>query len=246
MTAKEMLERVKAAYNAIVTPVAPAAAAAPAPTPAPPKTYKLQDGSEISITQAGEVPAIGDSVMVGGVPAIEGVLTLEDGSTITVDATGKISAVAPAAPVTNDLSTAPAAPKTIEIPKTAEELQKLTASFANGTPEERITNLEIVAKALMENCFGWQIQEAQRKATADQAIEVYKTELTNAQAKLSAHTDITNQLIQLCTQLAETPTADPATLTGTKKERFEKSNKREEKMEQIAAAISKLKTPQTV
>jgi hypothetical protein len=256
-SAKEILQSVKALFNApVIAPVvapAPAAAAAPAPVAAPAaKSYKTKEGADISIAQAGEQPAVGDAVSINGAPAAEGVLTLEDGTTISVDATGKISAITPPAPVTNDMTTgaAPAqvAPAVIApvaaaaVPKTPEELKTLTESFANGTPEERIANLEVVAKALMEYSFGWQIEEAKRKASVDSAIEIYKTDLKNTQAAMAKQDQVIAGLFEFCEKIAEAPTADPKTLTGNKKDKFERTaDKREQTIEKFAAGIRKLK-----
>lgn len=116
MSLKTFLQEIKARFDLPIAPVAPVAAATPppaapaAPAPAAGKTYKLQDGTEISIAQAGDIPAVGDVVSILGAPAPEGVLTLEDTSTITVDATGTITQVSVAAPMTQDLSQAPPVP----------------------------------------------------------------------------------------------------------------------------------------
>jgi hypothetical protein len=218
MTASEILSSVKATFNALITPVAPTAAAAPAPVPAEPKSYKLQDGTEIAISQAGEIPAIGDSVMIGGAPAPEGVITLEDGSTITVDAAGIITQVSEAAPVTNDLS------------------QALPAAAPAPSFEDRISAIESrIGQAKME-AFEAQTNE----------ITELKASFAAAQAKVEGFEKIVTELFTLCEKLADIPTADPVTLTGAKKDRFEKTNQRDKKMENIAAAISKIKNPTTV
>lgn len=262
MNAKEILESIKTTFFAPAPAPAPAPAAPVVEAAAPVTTgipYKLQDGTEISITQAGEIPAVGDAVSVGGAPAPEGVLTLEDGSTISVDASGVIAQVSAAPPVTNDLAQAPPVPTLEEriaaiesklpapvamaaVPKTPEEINALRIAFANGTPEERIANLELVAKALMEQCFGWQIREAQQKAIADQAIEIYKTDISNAQAKMAKHEETITALFSLVTNLVEMPMTEPVTLTGAKKDQFEKANNKEKKFEKIAAALVKHKS----
>jgi hypothetical protein len=257
MTAIEMLKKVQAAFNNITAPgapVAPAAAAVPPAAPAP-KVYKLKDGGEISIAQAGDVPAVGDAVIVNGAPATDGaIFTLEDGSTITVDAAGKISAIAPAAPVTNDLSTVPpvvpAAPAVLPIQaaaSTPEEIKALVESFASsGTVDEQIAKLQVVCRALMEQCMGYELRESERKIASEQAIEIYKTDLKTAQAALASHNEITGQLITLCEELAKVPSADPKTLDDSKKEKFERAEKRENRILGIGNEISKLRKPQTV
>jgi hypothetical protein len=230
------------------------------PTPAPAamaaKTYKLQDGTEISISQAGEMPAVGDLVTIGGVPALANTYTLEDGSIITVDATGAIT-VYTAAPAPAPLP-APAPPPT---PVTlsalsAEDVAAMYAKFANGTPEERLNGLEVMVKALMECNFGWKIREGQENT----AIQVYKDTMAPAaptvtieqmnsafakaeeQAKeIDKLNNTIKLLLDLTEKLVEMPTADPLTLTGSKKEKFDAQNKKEERIAKMAAAVAEMK-----
>lgn len=252
MTAKEIFLKVKAVFDAPIVPPTPA----PAP-PAPPavpiaKTYKLQDGTEISITQAGELPAAGDTVTIGGVPAPASTYTLEDGATITVDATGTITAyaavmAAPPAP-------APVAPPVIApaVPITQAQMEIMFAKFAIGSADERITNLETMCKALMECNYGYQIREA----SEDAAVQAYKDSVALQVSSLMASSqqaideqkaintkqqETITGLFELCEKLAEIPAADPVTLTGNKKEKFDRTEKREQKYETIAAAIKDMK-----
>lgn len=127
MTAKEILQKVKAIFNEV--PIVAAAPVVPAAPPAPVgTTYKLGDGTEISIVQAGEAPAAGDVVSIGGVPAPAGELVLEDGSTVVVGEAGVISEVKPVEPVTTEIPVAQAAPTVEErLAKIEEALAKLTA-----------------------------------------------------------------------------------------------------------------------
>lgn len=256
--AKELLQGLKEAFNTIVAPaapVAPAQAAAPAqpaaPAPAAPKTYKTKDGVELSIAQAGEAPAVGDQVLVNGTPPAEGtIFILEDGSSIAVDAAGKISAITPADPVTNDLNNvaapaqaAPAvvAPVSQYSANTPDELKSLVDSFASGSAEERIAKLEVVCRALMESCMGYELREAERKLATEQAIEIYKTDLKTAQASLAKHEQTIQGLFDVCEQLTAVPSADPATLTGVQKDRFEKTNKKEERLAKFREALKESK-----
>lgn len=247
MTAKEVLQKVKSIFNE--TPVV---AAAPVVPPAPPApvgtTYKLADGTEISIVQAGELPAPGDVVSVGGVPAPAGELVLEDGSTVVVGEAGVISEVKPVEPVTQDI---PVAQSNTPVLLNAETVQAMYAKFATGTPEERIANLELMVKALMECNFGYQIRQGQE----NEAIQAYKDSLATTQAtvaqqatQLQASTEkiekqdkVIEGLFELAEKLAETPTAEPKTLTGNKKGQFERTIAKEKKIEGIASAITQLK-----
>lgn len=268
MTLIERFKLIKAAFDG-TTPAAPALpAAAATPPPAPPaapagKTYKLQDGTEISISQAGDLPAAGDMVTINGAPAPANTYTLSDGATITVDATGAITAytpvaAAPAPPPTPATPAAPPQPVTLS----AEQVRDMYAKFATGTPEERLMGLEVMVKALMECNFGWKIREGNE----NQAIEVYKDTLGTAaapaipsmedmssmfakaeksdeQAKIIArHEETIKGLFELVEKLVELPGADPVTLTGQKKENFERLEKREKKFEALAAALKQVKT----
>lgn len=272
MTLIERFKLIKAAFDGTppAAPAQPAAAAAPPAPPAPPaapagKTYKLQDGTEISISQAGDLPAAGDMVTINGAPAPANTYTLEDGSTITVDATGAITAYTPvAAAPAPPPPAAPAAPAAPPQPVTlsAEQVRDMYAKFATGTPEERLMGLEVMVKALMECNFGWKIREGNE----NQAIEVYKDTLGTAaapaipsmedmssmfakadkadeQAKVIArHEETIKGLFELIEKLVDLPTAEPKTLTGGKKERFEKEKKKEEYFQGIADSLVKLKS----
>lgn len=251
MDVKEIFRKIKAAFDAPIVPPAP-----PAPTPVV-KTYKTADGTELSITQAGETPAAGDMVMIGGAPAPANTYTLEGGATIVVDANGMIAtytamAAPPAPPAPPPVP--PAQPVTLS----AEEVQAMYAKFATGSTEERMVNLETMVRALMECNFGYEIRKGQ-EATA---IEAYKESLSPLQNSLEAatsklqsafekaeaqqaiitkHEDTIKGLFELVELLVEQPTADPATLTSSKKEKFEAQNKREDRIAKMAEAVKAMK-----
>lgn len=71
----------------------------------------------------------------------------------------------------------------------------------------------------------------------------YATEvqLQEATTKIEKQDKVIEGLFELCEKLAETPTTEPQTLTGNKKDRFEKSLSKEKKIEGIATAITQLK-----
>lgn len=262
MTLKERFLKIKAAFDG-TPPVPPAPAPAPAPASAPTsKTYKLQDGTEISISQAGELPAAGDMVTINGAPAPANTYTLPDGSTITVDATGMITMYTAAAPAAPPAPPAPAPAPAQPVTLSAEQVRDMYAKFATGTPEERLMGLEVMVKALMECNFGWKIREGNE----NQAIEVYKDTLGTAAAPaapsmedmgsmfakaekfdaqtaiIARHEETIKGLFELIEKLVELPTAEPKTLTGNKKENFERAKKKEEYFEGIAASLKKIKT----
>ncbi|MFT3679429.1 MAG: hypothetical protein QM791_04100 [Ferruginibacter sp.] len=232
--AKEILDAIKAKFNES----APAATAAPTTTPT---TYKTKDdGKEISIAQAGETPAVGDVVTIDSAPAAAGDLTLEDGTVLTIGDEGAITVIVEPMPVTQpDLSTD-------KLPNTPEALRAMYAAFATGTPDERIANLELVCKAMMEYCFGWQIQEAETKQNRDAAINVYKTGMEAAlkkneafEAKFKKQDEMLKGLLDLVEEMATVPQVAPKTLPENKREVFEA--KKDEKIKKVAASIKAMK-----
>lgn len=247
--AKEIFTRIKAAFD-MPMPPAPAPAPAPAPPAAPTaKPYKLQDGTDITIHQAGELPAPGDTVMVNGAPAAAGTLVLQDGASITVDATGTITAytAAMAAPAPQ-----PAPAPAPAVPITQAQMEIMFAKFATGSADERITNLEIMCKALMECNYGYQIREA----SEDAAVQAYKDsvalqvsslmaasqKITDDQAAIiTKHENTIQGLFELITTMVELPAEDPKTLTPARKLALERQTSKETKFEGIAAAITKMK-----
>lgn len=253
MDVKQILKDIKARFSGeVAPPVAPVAPAAAAVTTA--KIHKLQDGTEISISQAGEVPAMGDLVTIGGLPATEGTYTLEDGAVIVVDLTGMITAYTPAvalaAPPVPPVAppAAPAQPVTLS----AEEVQAMYAKFATGSTEDRLGNLETMIKALMECSFGYEI----RKTAEQEAILAYKESVAQqfAEAKeasekkiaaqettIAKHEETIKGLFELVEKLVELPTADPVTLTEGQKAKFERQNFKEERLKKIAEAMKKQK-----
>lgn len=252
-TIKGRIQKMKDFFDApvVTPPVAPVVPPVQAPqlsgTPTP---YTLTDGTAITINQAGTVPAVGDTVTVNGVPAPDGTHTLASGSSVTTVGGAITAIVEVTAPVTNDLSTQPppaAAPVVITpaAPQfSIEELKSKVDGFATGTPEERIANLEIVAKALMLNCMGYELEKAQREATNAAAIEVYKTSLTNAELKLSAvnaevekHKKTITDLFELVEEIHLQPSAEPVTINPAKKEKFDRINKKNERLDRIAEHI---------
>jgi hypothetical protein len=257
MTLKERFLKIKAAFDG--TPPAPPAPPANPNPPAPPagKIYKLQDGTEISISQAGDMPAAGDMVTINGAPAPANTYTLEDGSTIVVDATGMITvytaAAAPPAPPAPAAPAAPPQPVTLSA-MTAEQMTAMYTKFA-GSVDDQIGALIIMVKALMEDRFGWKIREGQENA----AIEVYKDTIASTpvvsieqmnsafakadeQAKIIAkHEETIKGLFELIEKLVEMPGAEPITLTGAKKESFERAKKKEKYFEEIANSLKELK-----
>jgi hypothetical protein len=182
MNRKEALEKIKKLVFGEEVPT-------PAPAPAAPAVfgteYKLADGNSIMIDklEVGGIAKIGEEV------APDGVHALEDGTSFEIKE-GIIVAVTPKE------EEKPAAP--IEMGKELEALNK----FAENAPAEQQPMVTIV-KALFENVFGWQIREAQERATREAAIEVYKTGFEKQK-------EANQELVKLVEFLAEEPVAKPA------------------------------------
>lgn len=166
----------------------------------------------------------------------------------------------PGAPIEGAMAKPPAppapapapAPVAAAVPITQAQMEIMFAKFASGSVDERISNLETMCKALMECNYGYQIREA----SEDAAVQAYKDSVASQVSSLMAASQAaideqkainTKQqetitgLFELCEKLAEIPTAEPVTLTGNKKEKFDRTEKREQKFETIAAAIKDMK-----
>jgi hypothetical protein len=111
-----------------------------------------------------------------------------------------------------------------------------------------------MVKALMECNFGYKIREGNE----NQAIQVYKDTVATPAAQItamqSAFAKVDEQaktitklegtitsLLELTGQLVEMPNDDPKTLTSGKKEKFERSLKKENAVLGIAAALKDIK-----
>jgi hypothetical protein len=207
--------------------------------PYPDGTYKVT-GTDFGFTVAGGiVTGVTDADGTGpGVP-------LEQAAAMATPPPPPAAPPAPPAPKTMPTAAQMATMQPEEITKVVTEC---FASFATGSSDDRIANLELVCKALMEYNFGWQIREAQQKQTADAAINIYKVDLVNAQSDLAtAKTQLAKQdeklkgLFSLVEVMAEIPSAEPRTLTGPRKEVFDKNQSKEDRLNGIATALADMK-----
>jgi len=203
MNRKEAIEKIKKLVFGEEVPT-------PAPAPAAPAVfgteYKLADGNSIMIDklEVGGIAKIGEEV------APDGVHALEDGTSFEIKE-GIIVAVTPKE------EEKPAEP--IEMGKELEALNK----FAENAPAEQQPMVTIV-RALFENVFGWQIREAQERATREAAIEVYKTGFEKQK-------EANQELVKLVEFLAEEPVVQPVQapvdfekMTPLERFRFQKQN----------------------
>jgi hypothetical protein len=188
MNYKELLQKVRDAYNTAIAPVTAAMAPAPAPTPTTTE-YTLADGAtKVSISK----------LEVGGVitptPAAEGTIVLQDGTSITYDATGVILTITAAAP-------APA-PAPVQTELNSQEaikayLDKFTGdnniSGAGGTD---MSKLVTIVKFMFEDRFGWELKRAEEEAKRTQAIEIYKTGFTAIQTPIQELFDLVSKIAE--------------------------------------------------
>lgn len=194
MNAKEILKKIKAVFEEV--PPAPAE-----PTPVEFKEYSLADGTKVMIDKL----EIGGKVMVVAADgtetkAPEGEHMLATGEAIEVDAEGLIY----------EIKSAVAA----DTPEMMQQKMKdMVQKFAVGTPEERLSGLETMSKALMEYAFGWQITEQERKAITDQAIAVYKqsfeTQMKAKDDELKKVKQGFKELVELVETIADIPAEKP-------------------------------------
>lgn len=164
-------------------------------------TYKLKDGTEISVDklEAGGVAKVGDAFLPVGEHVIE------TGETLVVGENGVITEVkAVAAP-----------PDEVDM-TTPEGMKKAYDKFAVGTPEERIANAETLLKALMEYSFGWQLREVQEKANREAAMKVYTDTLKATESTVATQSALMKQMFELMTELAGMPAGDPPPPTKRK------------------------------
>lgn len=209
--------------------------------PAPAGAYSLQDGTNVMVDSTGKITSVtapeamaateytladgtkvsidkmeaGGKVMQGTAPIANGEYTLADGSKITtVD--GAITVVTPK-PVE-----APAAAEKM----TKEQIQQAYDDIATAPAGDQMGKIVSCVKALMDYCFGWQIDNAPtpQDAVTDaqnvaDAIAAYVTlqgqfttqnsEVVKLRKELADQKELSTKMLQLMTELAEAPSGDP-------------------------------------
>jgi hypothetical protein len=175
------------------------------------KIDKLEVGGKVNISQP-------DGTMMA---AAAGIHELADGMKLTVDENGVITGVAPKEPVA----------VAVEELKTAEQMMGAIQKFADGT-ETDTAKMAVILKAVFENVFGWQLREAQQKATIDAAISAYQTGFKaqfEAQSKeLNTYKQGFAQLMDIVEEMLDEPAVthtepkktDAGVFAETKSERF--------------------------
>lgn len=196
MEAKEILTKIKQLFADLTAPVAAAEPAAPEAVL--PTEYELKDGGKVMIDKL----EVGGIVMVDGAAALPGDLELADGTKLTVADNGVISEMKPSM-VTEE-------PPAMEDMSTPAAMQAALAKFADTvTGDPHMAKMMVILKAVFENVFGWQLREAQEKATRDAAIEVYKSGFSIHEEKIKKQQSIIEQLLTLSQLIVDAPAAAP-------------------------------------
>jgi hypothetical protein len=117
-------------------------------------------------------------------------------------------------PVTTDMTTAPVAP----------------VAPAQLSVEERLAAVEE------------ELAKIKKPAVPTAAETQLQATSQKFEAQVKKHEETIKDLFGLVEKLCELPTADPVTLTGNKKDKFDRINAKEKKIEGIAAAIKEMKS----
>lgn len=252
--ATEIIELVKTAKEKFFGPPVPPPAVAPLPIAAPATLttdYTTKDGVALSI----DMLAIGGVVIMNAAPAPLGDYELQDGTKLTVGDGGVITMVTPpvaavAAPAAQ--AAAPVIPPAVQTPQQQmDAIKAAIGKFATGSDADRVGNLEVISKALMEYCFGWDMRKQAEDANKAEAIEVYKTTLQNYQTQLDLATQkLKNQgetikgIFEIVEKIASMSAGDPV---GDPKNNFVSQlvAGRKERLEELATSMEKLKKLKT-
>lgn len=115
----------------------------------------------------------------GSNPAPDGIVEMEDGSMVTIK-DGKIEKI-------EDSPLPPAAD-----PMSKEEMMAAMAEMETASPNDKMLK---VMKALIENAFGWELREAQRK----EAIELAKTMMSEVKEE---NKKLKNKIVEMQKEFA--------------------------------------------
>lgn len=179
--------------------------------------HTLEDGTVLSVSSL----EVGGEVKIGETTAPAGTYKISEAKSIVVDEAGLITEV-------------------IEIEAPLDSPEEMVKKFATGTPEERITNLETICKALMERCLGYEMKEAAVKTYVDEAIKAYPSLFEEVKKKLEKHETILPQIFDLVEEMTKEPAGDPP--ANTKKDLgFSKVENKKDKLSKYADAAQKLK-----
>lgn len=144
------------------------------------------------------------------------------------------------------------------VPLTAEAVSAMYAKFGTGNSNDRLDNLEIMVKALMDSNFGYQIRQGQEAeavqaykdsiatqvsnlVAATQKFETAVATITEQKVKIEKQDEIIKGFFELAEQLVAAPTTDPKTINGVKREKFDRA----EKVDKYAGVLKGLKDKNT-
>lgn len=195
MNFKEGIEKIKVLMASIVAPTEPTPAPEP---PAPAQKFeevKTAEGQVLTIDKL----EVGGNVLIDGVAAPDGEYKLESGGKLSVVG-GMVSEL--------ELEPAPASTEAVapEAMTTPEQFKKVIEKFADPAVSPDIQKLALVVKALFERQFGWELREAEERASRDAAISVYKQ-------GFSKQTEATNQMVELLEQFSNQSIQKPTAPT---------------------------------
>lgn len=201
--------------------------------------YTLADGKKIYITELKEGGIVSTMAADGSqTPVPAGDYALADNTVVTVGESGAISAVK---------SPEQEAPPTAE--QSAETMRAAIQKFATGTPEERLANLETVAKALMNYPFGWEMRRTEEEQSRNAAITAYQTmssqekdnakELKMLRAAFKAQQETIKEMAEIIQEVATAPGAEPVDEENKKSHFAEQREKKNGTLNRRLAAMGK-------
>lgn len=97
------------------------------------------------------------------------------------------------------------------------------------------------APSLEQRVAAIEAELAKAKVPAVPTGLAMEADLKLASAKIDKQDEVIKGLFELVEKLTEMPSADPKTLTGAKKDQFDRANKKEEKFKSIMNSITKMK-----
>lgn len=227
MDVKETLNQIKVLLGIPGAVTAPPPPAAPINPPVPEKldAVTLKDGTAVSIDKL----EIGGNVLINGVPPADGEYELNDGTNITV-VNGVITEIESA-------KEEGAEPQDMKTP--AGMMNALEKMAAPGAPAPDMTKVILLLKACFENVFGWQIREAQDKATRDAAIAAYQQGFVAEKKRIDDQNEALKKVLMIVEEIAKLPVAEP--VSATENFREDRASKREARLESIVSAIKEQK-----
>jgi hypothetical protein len=162
----------------------------------------LDDGSTLQV----DVLAVNGKATKDGLPVADGTYTLNDKSTIEIVG-GVITEVAAPGEEEGEIEAAKADP--IVPMKTPEQMKVAAQSFATATPEQQ----QAMLLAVMNYCFGWQIEKDAEDAKIKAAIDAYKAVVGSQSAVMAQAKEIMEQTFAMVKEIGNEEIVKPITST---------------------------------